>query len=384
MKKFVILLILLMLASPVLAQENWNEAFTFIIAADMREYASEEYHGDSRYFWGACEAIKEVGKGAFMVSPGDIDPPGAVRNVITQVLGEDYPWYPVIGNHEIEDRSFVEYLRQYNKDGKALPNLVRSGPPGCEETTYSFDWANCHFIALNEYYDGKSDIGTDGDIVPELLDWLKQDLAANKKRHVFVFGHEPIMPMPDMDNGRVRHLDNSLNKYRINMIRFHKLMREHDVVAYSCGHTHGTSVCKINGLWQLDAGHARGIEDESGPERLFNYITNAYQEGQNLGLTKEQALTSIYNKKKKKIDNLFSMSGIETDSVINTLAQFYLDYQENPELKENYVQTFWKNTDYGKSSFLKIYAGKDKVKVEVYRNDGHGGPYSLTYSEILE
>lgn len=29
---------------------------------------------------------------------------------------------------------------------------------------------------INVYYDGKSDVGTDGDVVPELLEWLEEDL----------------------------------------------------------------------------------------------------------------------------------------------------------------------------------------------------------------
>ncbi len=81
-------------------QRNEN-SFTFIIAADMRYMAKEEYR-DSRYFQGACEAIKKYGKGSFLISPGDIDPPSAVYEVVSQILGEDYPWYPVVGNHDPE------------------------------------------------------------------------------------------------------------------------------------------------------------------------------------------------------------------------------------------------------------------------------------------
>jgi hypothetical protein len=33
------------------------------------------------------------------------------------------------------------------------------------------------------------------------------------------------------------------------------------VVAYVCGHTHGYSAVEIDGVWQLDAGHARGKGD---------------------------------------------------------------------------------------------------------------------------
>jgi hypothetical protein len=80
--------------------------------------------------------------GAFMISPGDIDPPGDSRWTIDQVLGTDYMWYPVVGNHEEETSSDMDYLRDYNYDANGTgvePDIVNTGPSGCPETTYSFD-----------------------------------------------------------------------------------------------------------------------------------------------------------------------------------------------------------------------------------------------------
>ena len=198
------------------------ESFTFVVAADMRYMAKKEYRNSS-YFQGACEAINRYGKGAFMISPGDIDPPQAVFEVISEILGDDYPWYPVVGNHELDDPANMVFLREYNKNGTSLPNIVRKGPPNCVETTYSFDWADNHFVVLNQYYDGTSDTGTDGDHFPELLDWLEIDLSETQKTNIFVFGHEPLIAIPDMDNGRLRHADDSLNKYPHNSFKFHQL-----------------------------------------------------------------------------------------------------------------------------------------------------------------
>jgi len=131
----------------------------------------------------------------------------------------------------------------------------------CEETTYSFDFENTHFVVLNEYYDGNSDTGTDGDICDSLYQWLKKDLELNSKPLIFVFGHEPIVSIPDADNGRHRHRGDNLDAHTENNHRFQKLLRKHIVTAYVCGHTHDFSFAKINGLWQLDAAHSRGIGD---------------------------------------------------------------------------------------------------------------------------
>jgi hypothetical protein len=131
-KRVLIFLIILMVF--VVACEHKNDTFTFIVAADMRYTAKKEYR-NSKYFQGACEAIKKFGKGSFMISPGDIDPPSTVREVISEVLGEEYPWYPVVGNHELDLEANIEYLRAYNREGELLPNIKRKGPPDCVETT---------------------------------------------------------------------------------------------------------------------------------------------------------------------------------------------------------------------------------------------------------
>ena len=164
--------------SGLAAADDGKDELVFIVAADMRSAATGAFSG-------VCEAIKAAGPGAFMISPGDLDsdPPSAVRNLINEVLGEEYPWYPVVGNHEPESPSTMRYIRQYST---TLPNLVNRGPEGCEATTYSFEWADVHFVVLNQYYDGTNDWGVEGEVVPELLEWLEEDLAATEKKNIFV------------------------------------------------------------------------------------------------------------------------------------------------------------------------------------------------------
>jgi len=239
--------------------------FSFTATADMRQFAGPEYQS-SEYFLGTCEAIREIGKGAFMVSVGDIDPPQHVFGTVRKVFGEDYPWYPVVGNHEAETQEDMTWLRNWGRQD--IPNLVRRGPKNSEETTYSFDFKNAHFVVLNEYYDGNSDTGSDGDITEPLYEWLKTDLEENSKQFVFVFGHEPIISIPDYHNGRHRHKGDNLDAHPENSHRFQQLLRKHKVTAYISGHTHDFSYSQINGLWQLDAGHSRGI-GEKGAQSTF-------------------------------------------------------------------------------------------------------------------
>jgi len=228
------------------------------VTADMRGFADPN-HQSSKYFQGVCKAIEKVGKGAFMVSPGDIDPPKYVYNTIKKVLGNDYTWYPGVGNHEAETPEDMKWLRDYL--GESVPHLTRLGPTNGEETNYSFDFENAHFVMLNQYYDGKLDTGTNGDICDSLYIWLKKDLQLNSKPITFIFGHEPIVSIPDYHNGRHRHQGDNLDAYPENNHRFQELLRKYKITAYICGHTHDFSYAKINDIWQLDAGHCRGLGD---------------------------------------------------------------------------------------------------------------------------
>jgi hypothetical protein len=233
--------------------------FTFAVTADMRQFSGPGDYDTSQYFRGAVEAIAANSSSAFMVSPGDVDPPWDVYWTITRTLGSDFIWYPVVGNHEEETAEDMDWLRSYDY------GLVKTGPSGCPQTTYSFDYANAHFVALNEYCDENGDDVLGGDVSDHLYNWLVADLVATTQEHIFVFGHEPAYPQPDADNGRERHIGDSLDYYPANRDRFWNLLRSEGVTAYICGHTHNYSMINVRGVWQLDAGHARGKGDPGAP-----------------------------------------------------------------------------------------------------------------------
>ncbi len=264
-------IIVLFVASPTLAQSRQPDdesSLTFTIVADQRYYTGPGQYDTSSYFRGALEAIDEIGVGAFLLSPGDMDPLTSVYWSITSTLGITETWIPVIGNHELPGGGTepslganVAWLNNYDQ------GAVNPGPAGCPKTTFSFDRPPAHFVALDVYCNeaGGYAPGTDADVTDYLYNWLVADLQANTQPYIFVIGHEPAYVQPDADNGRLRHNLTSLDQYPAHRDRFWSLLQAEEVTAYLCGHTHNFSAVNIGGVWQIDAGHARGLGDPGAP-----------------------------------------------------------------------------------------------------------------------
>lgn len=243
-----------------------TNAFSFAITCDMRGYVGPEKRG-KRYFDGACKALSRVGPGAFMIVPGDCDPIPPVRATLDRYLGADYVWYPVAGNHEVETRADMAWLRNWASNG--IPHLSRPGPAGAETTMFAFDYENSHFVVLNNYFDGKTDAGKKAGLATDSLNWLANDLAANKKPLVWIIGHEPLEAQPDMDTARLRHKGGLLVNKPALASRLLEIFARYPISAYLCGHTHNTSAVRVRGIWQLDAGHARGAGDTGAPSTFM-------------------------------------------------------------------------------------------------------------------
>jgi len=265
------LLLILLLGSCRGSSQNapaTEERFSFLAAGDMRGYVKAKSTNE-RYFDGLCAAARRVGAGAFMVTPGDFDPPAPVRATLDEYLGTNYLWYPVVGNHEIETPEDMSWVQAWASRG--IPHLVRHGPPGAELTTYSFDYGNSHFVAVNDYFDDRAIVKSKGAIAEATLAWLEKDLAATAKPLIWVLGHQPIESLPDMDTGRLRHRGESVSTNSPAAGRFVELLQKYHVRAYICGHTHNSSIARVHGIWQADSGHGRGAGDHGAPSTFLKF-----------------------------------------------------------------------------------------------------------------
>lgn len=241
---------------------------TGVMAAAAADPVKFSFACDSRGKAGFVSVMEQLkaagGPGECIITQGDMDPAETTHRQLEGVFGKSVAWYPVVGNHELDDKESMPFLRTYFD--KQLKNKVLAGPAGTHQTTYSFDVGQVHIAVLNEYWNGQTGAGSDtkgDDVVPALRDWLSNDLKASKKPWKLVVGHMPAYPKPDRNWDRIRHVGESLDAHASNRDAFWKMLDEQGVAAYLCGHTHGYSRYQPKGskVWQIDTAQARGDKD---------------------------------------------------------------------------------------------------------------------------
>jgi len=212
------------------------ERFSFVVTTDWHTSSAQttvENNLQQVNSW-IISPTPDMPAPAFMVITGDFPYVSQTEASIDTVLGSGFIWYPVIGNHEIsDDINNFNYIR--DAIVPSLPYIVDFGPTGSTNTSYSWDYSNAHFVAVNEYWDGTTNTNADhladGDIRPQLRTWIDTDLADSSAPHRFVFAHEPAYPAH-------RHVGDSLDKYPANRDAFIATLNSNEVETLFCGHTH--------------------------------------------------------------------------------------------------------------------------------------------------
>ncbi len=130
------------------------------------------------------------------------------------LLSAGIPVYPVRGNHDAD-------IAAWNTVFAGTHALPDNGPPGEVNQTYSITRKNALFIGLDQ------------SLVTHLYEanqpWLDDQLAANTRPHVFVFGHYPAFS--------VSHLD-CMGTYPAARNEFWDSLAAAKVQIYFCGHDH--------------------------------------------------------------------------------------------------------------------------------------------------
>jgi predicted phosphodiesterase len=152
-------------------------------------------------------------------------------------LGSNVPLLPTIGNHDTNYREGAVPLYI-----QAFPELPKNGPKDFTGFVYSLDLGPVHFVCLASEL--PSQPHQHGKVQ---LDWLEQDLKANKQPYTIVFSHDPAYPVGP-------HLSDSLDVFPKERDSLLKLLVDYKVTAYLAGHEHLYNRSVRNGINQLIIG----------------------------------------------------------------------------------------------------------------------------------
>ena len=197
--------------------------------------------GDNR---GNYEVLRELIIGAnqqhpaFMINTGDLVTHGGAREfrLFLAVIRQSHaPYFTVVGNHDVGREGLRNYRQIFGDEN------------------YSFDYAGCRFIALDNSL---------GHFPEERLQWLDHQLDTPLRK--FVFLHKP----PDIGKWG-KAFDAS--PWHENARRFTALVGQHRVDRVFVGHIHAYGEKEIDGVRYVLSGGAGAPLDPSA-HAYFHYV----------------------------------------------------------------------------------------------------------------
>jgi predicted phosphodiesterase len=126
--------------------------------------------------------------------------------------------YPVRGNHDAYSTNDEAVWTSVLSGRYRLPD---NGPEGEKNATWSFEYENALFIGVDEW--GKHEHAVN-------QAWLDEQLAKNKKPHIFVMGHEMAF--------KAGHHDDNLDNKPAARDAFIDSLFKAGAKVYVCGHDH--------------------------------------------------------------------------------------------------------------------------------------------------
>ena len=198
---------------------NWSEWFHFDTAKDTAESFSFVYFGDAqndiRSLWSRVirEAFRDAPRAKFLVHAGDLVDKAESDAQWGEWFGAGHwlnamvPNVPVPGNHEMA--KLPEGRRRLSHHWRPQFTLPEHGPPGLEETCYTFVYQNLRIVALNS-----------NEQLAEQAAWLDETLSANKATWVACVFHHPIFSTAkERDNALLRAAWKPvLDKHRVDLV----------------------------------------------------------------------------------------------------------------------------------------------------------------------
>ncbi len=199
------------------ALEKLGPKFSFVVLGDNRagDPASDAVY--ERLLTAVSERKPDL-----IVNTGDeVDKPGHSGNWKRfQELSKNVtaPYFLTVGNHDIHPA--VAGSEDVYREQVDLPG---------NELYYSFVAGNALFVVLDSSVKGE-----EKKVTGEQYAWLEKVLASSKEKHKFIFVHHPLFP----EQGKGKHHGNSLDRYKDERDKLHRLFVKEKVTAVFAGHEH--------------------------------------------------------------------------------------------------------------------------------------------------
>src|SRR4030042_585744 len=163
--------------------------------------------------------------------------------------------YPVMGNHDrVSANADTDWQNNFD--------LPKNGPDAFQETVYSVNKGNSHFVVLNSSNPYNLISGVQ-------REWLEQDLTGSrKKKNKFVFFPSPAFPAS-------LHIGSSLDTYPAERDALWEILDRHNVSGVFVGHEHffnqrliNSSVYSgaTNSIYQFTVGRTDTTETYPAPQ----------------------------------------------------------------------------------------------------------------------
>jgi len=299
---------------------NYDASFRFAVYGDSR--SNPRMH-------------KKIAQGILAQNPdfilhvGDIVPDGSKQDKwkkhffkpLADVIAH-IPIFPSVGNHEKGSQFYFRYfsLPQGSSERKGRHN----------ESWYSFDYGNSHFVALDsnrEYKRGS-----------QQYRWLKRDLRTSKAKWKFVFFHHPpynsgahksLLPLRDA-------LTPLFRKYGVDMVfsgHAHTYERTYPIKAFAKPKSHpiiyvvtGGGAAKLHnitpGLWTASSAliHHFCLVEISGDNLTFRALDEHHQILDTFSISKSQNRYQVR-------ESLRGLTLDQTPRIVKPLPREHIEFE---------------------------------------------------------
>lgn len=289
------------------SEDGWSEVSSFTTCKNSLENLSFLYMGDVQYelreedyaTWG--KFLKSVYTSnpaiAFGLFGGDyVNSSGSLKDwnaFLNQTKGvfDHVPMMTVPGNHETCIVPST-YLKMFS--------LPQNGMEGAKEEVYSFDYGNCHIVALNTCLfmpEREQALGTENwsKLLSGVNQWIKKDLSSSSAKWKFVVMHHPAYGILEDDV--------IYSKIRQNWV---PLFKEAKVDVVFCGHQHVYMRTKdLDGITYIMSNSGQKRSNYYNKAKGLQYISkiealsSTYQI---INVNKDTLTITAYDEKNKQID----------------------------------------------------------------------------------